>query len=263
MTRIGAVSVLAALLAASGLVAQEPKPRFEVASVKRQPAFVPPTPPSGQPPSRMAFRRYNATLLSLVRFAYDLLDTQVAGGPEWIREDLFEINAKAAADVSTEQMRLMVQALLEERFALVAHTEQREMRSYTLALARSDGRLGTNLRRCEDPNNPPPSKPVRLPTGGRPFGGRCEPISTVALAASGMMSAPVADKTGLTGLWSYSFIYAPREAIPSDRELELAKQENLLPFAAALQEELGLKLESTRGPVAVLVIDSVQQPTEN
>jgi uncharacterized protein (TIGR03435 family) len=78
-----------------------------------------------------------------------------------------------------------------------------------------------------------------------------------------MMSAPVADKTGLTGLWSYSFFYARPEPLPPGRARELGEQEHLLPFRAALQEELGLKLESLTGPVEVLVIDSVQQPTGN
>jgi len=86
-------------------------------------------------------------------------------------------------------------------------------------------------------------------------------MSAVARATSGMMGAPVADKTGLTGLWSYSFFYAQPQPLPPVAERD--QQENLLTFSAALQEELGLKLESTRGPVDVLVIDSVQQPTDN
>jgi Protein of unknown function (DUF3738) len=72
--------------------AQTPKPTFEVASVKKQPAFIP---PSMTPDSSVAFRRLNATLASLVRFGYNVRDFQLIGGPDWIRKDLFEINARS------------------------------------------------------------------------------------------------------------------------------------------------------------------------
>jgi uncharacterized protein (TIGR03435 family) len=77
------------------------------------------------------------------------------------------------------------------------------------------------------------------------------------------MGAPVVDRTGVTGPWTYYIFYARPEPLPPGRERDLAEQENLLPFEAALQQELGLRLEPGRGPVDVIVIDSVQQPTEN
>ena len=257
-------------LVALGMVvtasAQTHRPTFEVASVKKQPALIPPTPPSSasRPPlSTGVFHRVNATVASLVQFGYSVRDFQLIGGPEWIRKDLFEINARAATEVSTEQMRLMVQSLLEDRFTLIVRHEQRDMRGSSLVVARDDGRLGPKLEKCEDPENPSPWKPIRIPPGGDFRFRRCVAISAVAEDATGFLRSPVVEKTGLTGLWSYELTFAQNQPLPPGRERDLADQENVPVFATALQEQLGLKLEPTRGPVDVVVIDSVRQPSEN
>jgi len=239
------------------LSAQTPRPAFEAASVKKQPAFIP---PSRRPPSGVAFYRTNATVASLVQFGYNIREFQLIGGPEWIRRDLFEINARAASEVSTDRMRLMVQSLLDDRFTLVVHKEQREMRGSALVLARDDGRPGPKLEKCGDPQNPSPWNPIRIPPGGDIRFGKCVAISSVADAATGR---PVIDKTGLTGMWSYELAFARPEPLPPGRERDLADQEGVPLFPAALQEQLGLKLESWVGPVDVVVVDSVRQPTEN
>ncbi|MGH7553391.1 MAG: TIGR03435 family protein, partial [Longimicrobiales bacterium] len=93
--------------------------------------------------------------------------------------------------------------------------------------------------------------------------GKCVAISAVAETAAGLLGRLVVDKTGLSGLWTYQLAFARPEPLPPGRERDPADQENVPVFATALQEQLGLKLEPTRGPVDVLVIDSVQQPTEN
>ena len=240
--------------------AQTPRPTFEVASVKKQPAFIP---PSRTPTSSVVFRRLNATVASLVQFGYNIRNFQLIGGPDWMRKDLFEINARAAGDTPIEQMRLMVQSLLEDRFKLVVRREQRVMQGSALIVARDDGRLGSKIGKCEDPQNQPPMKPIRIPPGGDVRFGKCVAISAVAEMATGFLGRPVIDKTGLTGLWNYELAFARPEPLPPGRERDLADQENVPVFATALQEQLGLKLESTRGPVDVLMIESVQQPTEN
>jgi uncharacterized protein (TIGR03435 family) len=134
----------------SGHAAQGPasEARFEVASVKMREGQSRPSPP----PSAMSLLgrggvfHADFTVASLVQFAYDLRDFQVLGGPDWIRQDGFEINARAGFDPTPEQVRLMVRSLLKERFRLTTHSERRDMRFLALVLARDDRRLGPYIR---------------------------------------------------------------------------------------------------------------------
>ena len=236
------------------LFAQTPNPTFEVASVKKQldPASV--QPPPEQP---TVFYRRNATAAQLIRYAFDLHASQLVGGPDWIATFGFEINAKPAGPASEPEMRLMVRSLLEERFELSFRIEQREMRFSRLGLARSDANLGSHLKRC-DPENPPPPRSFANPRGGRVSFQRCGPISSLVAFVAGVHGTPVMDKTGLQGFWAYDVAYG----IPSSTGLEPARVETVT-LPTALQEQLGLKLESIRGPVEVLIVDSIRQPTEN
>jgi uncharacterized protein (TIGR03435 family) len=237
------------------LDAQTPKPTFEVASVKPN--------LSGSwgfnvSPRPGFYSATNVPVAVLIQFAYDLQDYQLVGGPGWALTARFDIAARPGREVPTMEQRLMMQSLLEDRFKLVMHTEQREMPVFALVLARSDGRLGPNLRRM-------PDDCVKVKTGAN----GCGPISVVVNSASRQLRAPVIDKTGLTGLFNFSLHYSSDGTgppflppIPSSPDRP-ADDPNAPSYTAALQEQLGLKLESSRGPVDVLVIDSVQQPTEN
>lgn len=239
--------------AGATVVAQEAKPTFEVASVRKQ-AEVVRSEPSAAPAPAMTttYRTRNATVATLIIFAYGVIAAQVVSGPSWVREDFFEIDARTRREASRDEMRLMVRSLLEDRFNLVIHREQRELRTSTIVLARQDGRLGPDLQPCKDRESPPVSKPpTRIPRGSWVDGASCVPIFTVARMASGVLRGPATDGTGLTGLWTFRVVYATEV----DGE---APQ-----FETALQEQLGLKLESRRESVEVIVIDSVQQPTEN
>ena len=240
--------------------AQTTKPTFEVASVKKrnQPApFVPTRTPPGSPVFYMA----NATVASLIQFAYNVRDSQVIGGPDWIRKDQFEINARAAAEVSNDEKRPMVQSLLEERFRLVLRKEQRETQFAALVVGREDGRLGPTLTKCTDPNAPLPK--VLIPRGGRASVRPCAAISDIVNLASGILGILVLDKTGLTGMWRYELVFAESQPLPAPVGRDLGEPANLPSFSIALQEQLGLRLESTRGSADVLVVESVQQPAEN
>jgi uncharacterized protein (TIGR03435 family) len=254
-------SILATMVAV-GLSAQVPKPTFEIASVKRRgDQRVPVSPPSPRPPD--VFYRTGDTVDMLVQFAYNMRGFQVIGGPDWVRKDRFEVNAKAAGAVPVEQMRPMVQSMLEDRFRLVVRKDQREMPTESLVLARGDGRLGPKLSKREDPASLPPPKPLAIPPGSVPFTGRCREMSAIAATASGVLATSVVDRTGLTGLWSYEFVYAQIQPLPPGVQRALADQANVPSFSTALQEELGLRLESGRGPIEVVVIEAVQQPVEN
>lgn len=247
---------------------QAQSPSFEVASIKRRTVPGPTAVTQGQGPGPGgAFNRINTTLLPVILFAYDMRDYQLVGGPDWMRTDRFDILARAGREVSTSDLRLMVRSLLEDRFKLVAHREQREMPIYTLVPARSDGRLGPGLKRSDDECKRLLQRPSNVPVGAATSIG-CGQAADLANMASRMMGAPVIDKTGLVGRFEH-FLYYSRDGIrpfglpstvPSDGP---AADPSLPSFQTALQDHLGLKLESTRGLVDVLVIDSVQLPTEN
>ena len=261
------------------LSAQSSKLSFEVASVKRiQPRSGPPQPPSGSLPLRRNALRGDAfyragTVASFIQFAYRLTQGQVLGGSDWVRRDRFEIDARVLGEATNAETRLMVRSLLEERFKLVVREERREMPYSVLVIARSDGRLGPKLERCENPEearlrepfdaSSPVPAPVVIGPGGVPFTGRCVSIDVIAEVAARLLQTPVIDKTGLDGLWTYSMVYAQSQPLPAGPERDLADQAPLPSFSVALRDELGLELDRVRGAIDVLVIESIQQLIEN
>jgi len=266
--------------------AQQPPPAFEIASVK--------------PNKSGAEERYiridprgdgltvvNMQLRQLITFAYQIQSFQLEGGPEWIASDRFDILAKSEREVPAtgaffggqEPLRIMLRTLLADRFNLVMHKETKEMPIFELVLARQDGKLGPQLRSAVDcearaaaarAGTPPPSS-------GQPGPGPCfmniNPVSvrgggvTLAMLA-GTLAGPaqrlVIDRTGLTGNWDLEVSYTPdRSQVPPGVELPSSIDPNGPSLFTAIEEQLGLKLRPARGPVEVLVIDSVQQPTPN
>lgn len=267
------LAVLVSALVGVPVAAQQPKPRFEVASVKVQtgpilfgPDIVPRAKPGGM------FNPTHVTVETLLWFAYDLPSYRIVGGPDWIRKETFQINATAGRDVPADQIKLMVQALLEDRFALVSHVEPREMRAQMLVRARPDGSPGPGLLPIDE-CSPAVVNALRqkspekyLSPIGNPglISGCAGPGLTqfVDLLTMGL-GTPVIDDTGLTG----SFYWALRSqfrAVPAAFAARApAADPNLPDLATALSEQMGLRLESRRGPIDVLVIDSIQPPTEN
>jgi len=237
------------------LGAQTATPTFEVASVKRNPAPFAPATLSERPGGSVI--AIFQPLDRLAAFAYRVDDFRVIGGPGWIRDARFDVNAKATGEASSEQLRLMMRSLLADRFALVAHKEQREMAIYSLVLAREDGRLGSGLHRVDDCRGatPPPLTAKQVYICGLP---------ALVSYASRLMGRLVVDQTGLTGLFGSVIAFSTEGVRPSAFPGVPPPPDPDLPsFRDALREQLGLKLEARQGPVDVLVIDSVQQPTEN
>lgn len=246
---------LVVLVGMATLSAQTPRPTFEVASVRKT---VQPNPIAPAPTAPDTFYRAGEILPYFIRLAYSIQSFQLAGGPEWVRTDRFEIHAKSDAPASPGQLRRMLQTLLAERFKLVLRKEQQDMPHLALVVDRKN--LGPNLTPCADWLNPPPfNASPKMPQGASFFRNRCVELSEVATRATAAMGTPAIDKTGLTGLWNYTIVYRrprPVDASPAaDADAPF--------FDVAMRQQLGLKLESARGPVDVLVIDSVQQPTEN
>ena len=269
MVRASAVGILIALF---GVVGAAQKPAFDVVSIKPQresntvrsdataPAIAVP-PPRHQFRAGRVFNETHATVESLLMSAYDLRQYQIVGGPEWARTEYFQIDGRAGLDVAIDQLKLMVQSLLEDRFKLVVQQEPRDMNYQALVLARADGRLGPYLQRVGDACTRDTSNEAkqRLPkrptvTGGRFLSGCGTGLSGLAGALTRELSTPVIDETRLGGAFLYDLVSGSGSQ---------AGDPNLPLLMPALEEQLGLKLERRRGPIPVLVIKSVQRPTEN
>jgi uncharacterized protein (TIGR03435 family) len=279
------VRILACVIAASIISpgesarAQEAElPAFEVASVK--PRTGEPAPPASPSPGRFVYS--DATLITLISFAFDVQDFQVIGGPDWIRSSRFDVSAKAAATPSQNQMRLMVRRLLVDRFGVRSHAETRDMPLYAMVKAKADGRLGDRLTpstidcpaileaqtlSSAQPSGAPPVCLWRIGFG--PAGALMTldgaPLPRFARLLQPMLGRLVIDRTGLAGTFNIQLEFAPEQtaarfALPPPTRADAAPRDGLSLFTA-LEEQLGLSLESVRGPVPVVVIDSAQQPT--
>jgi len=269
----GAGWIIAVLLGVS-VYTQPSNPKFEVASIK-------PTVPITSGPLdtllKAVFPRFQpgglftaqqVTVQQLVMLAYDLKPYQVVGGPKWMREDHFQINAKAGTNASTDQMKMMIPSLLVDRFKLVTHTEQREIRYQALVLARSDGTAGPNLvpidgcssalvneLRKKFPEKYPFPMGAGMVSDGCVKGG----VDGLANYLDNRLGVRVIDATGLKG----GFYFTIRSQWPAGPSRAEVNDPDLPALPTALEEQLGLKLEWRQGPVEVLVIDSVQLPSEN
>jgi uncharacterized protein (TIGR03435 family) len=207
------------------------------------------------------------TLKGLIETAYAVKARQISGGPSWLDSERYDIEAKAPSDVPWEpQIRFMLQTLLFERFNLRIHVEARESPIYTLGV----GKNGPKLKKAEEgacvpgPNGQCGGFVTRI---GQ-ITGRKALISQLADALSGIMDRPVVDMTGLTGLYDdVKLEWVPDENQFRDWGVGAFSRLVSDPFGpslfAALQEQLGLRLESNKGPVDIFVIDQAEKPSEN
>jgi uncharacterized protein (TIGR03435 family) len=231
-------------------------------------------------------RASNISLLDYIRFAYKLSDGQMrilqSAAPSWIATKRFDIEAKAGdPDVTKDQMRLMMQSLLAERFGLKAHMETRQLPVLALVLARP-GRLGPQLRPhpaedvgCSNVGAGAGSEVASSPAvcgglvsmGGASapshvrIGGRKVPLALLAAHLGEMagFDRPVVDETGLSGTFDLVLEWGP-DAAGSGADHD-DRQTNV---EEALQDQLGLKLRRERAGVEVLVIDAIDsQPSAN
>ena len=184
------------------LAAQQPAPRFEVASVKRN--------TSGNDegsigPRPGGYGMANVPLRLLIIRAYELRSFQVAGGPAWIDGERYDLDARASEGTSPRQVYPMLRTLLAERFKLVAHTEKREQPVYALVTARTDGRLGPQLKASTLNCSGQPDQSDRCAMGGSFTGsggmlkGVGQPLSVLATHLSTAVDRIVKDRTELTG----------------------------------------------------------------
>jgi uncharacterized protein (TIGR03435 family) len=273
----GTVCLIGSL--AGGLSAQTPPtPTFEVASIKPNKSGPGSIQRAGlQPGDRVNMT--NVTLRILMQIAYPG-PSEIIGGPSWIGSgpsgDRFDVNAKAEASSSREQLQLMLRTLLADRFKLVAHPEIRTEPIYALVLARRDGRLGPYLHPAAA--DCATLRAAALAAGPLRGGGPCglgglpgnmhiHGIGIDQLAVMLQMDAGrrVVNKTGLTGNFDWDLTWTPQafRQTPFDRERFPSIDPDGPSIFTAIEEQLGLKLQPEKGEGNVLVIDHVERPTED
>jgi uncharacterized protein (TIGR03435 family) len=274
--------------------AQESQPArltFDVASVKRT---APDAGASILGGGRGQYRAINVPVRATITNAWNLRDHQVLGAPAWVASDRFDIVAKEPEGTFTDdQRRLMLQALLVDRFKLQARVETRELPIYNLVLARADGRLGPELKPTPvdcaalrkaraggaapaDPPKPNPNIDDRVPCSQRGFFGpqgvtlnaSGRTLEQIATTLGTYADRTVVDKTGLTGEYDMLLKFRPEAggpigALAPPLSTTGDPLSDLATLGVAVREQLGLRLEAARGPVQVLVIDSISLPTED
>jgi uncharacterized protein (TIGR03435 family) len=204
--------------------------------------------------------RYSATnvpLRMMIRSAFGLQDFQLVGGPAWLATDGYDVNAKAAMDAPPDRLFAMVRSLLEDRFRLAVHRETRTLPIYALIRGNVD-RLGPQLRTSEADCGGAPAA-VGRPRCGilMNFGeirGTGATLSQLATSIAPFSGRLVQDRTSAPGPFDFELRFTPDPAAAN------ADGPSLF---TAVQEQLGLKLESTTAPVEVLVIDRVERPTDD
>ena len=277
-----------ALLAAAQAPAQ--KPQFEVATIKPSD-----TSQRGATIQNLLGGRFVARgvpLRPLMTYAYHVQNFQISGGPGWMVTDRWDIEARAeegsipptslANPNAADPMAIRLQSLLEDRFQLKIHRETKEFPIYELTIAKSGLKMKlsddqTPFKLPEQGAVPPPSPPQRA--GGVPrynmrigrgnIQASAVEIPSLVQALSQQAGRTIIDKTGLKGLYDINLQWTPdtpppdNPTGPTGAEAARSIDINGPSIFTALQEQLGLRLESAKGPVEVIVIDSVQKPSEN
>lgn len=240
-----AIGILAAALCFS-----QSAPQFDVVSIK----------PNNSDdrggnlrPIAGGFAATNLSLNNLIQSAYKLKPWQILGGPAWITTDHFDIEAKTDGNPSLQQKMEMLQPLLADRFQLKVHRETRQLPIYTLAVAKSGAKLKATAA----------GERGYIRAGRGLIEGKNVAIAMLADLLGGSLGQSVANATGIAGSFDIKLEWTPTEGERNysfdDRAIDPAGPS----LFTAIQEQLGLKLESGKGPIEVLVIDRVEKPSAN
>ncbi len=228
-----------------------PKASFEAASIKPTQDLPGSTSGIRSTPGRITGRY--VTLKRCIRGAYDIPETLIFGGPKWIDEDRYDIEATASGPAGDDELMVMLQSLLAERFHLQFHREQKDTSGYALVLARTGPRVEPS------PND---SSSSTHSSRGR-IEARASSMANLAQKLSEALKTPVVDFTGLQGRFDFTLSWTPDEDLKPLAPASGSTVSSGPTVFTALQEQLGLRLESRKVPVEVLIIDSVQKPIAN
>lgn len=271
-------SIAIGLLSASASQGQSPSSTAErmsyVASIKPDEALDARTFSEYAPGGRLTATA--VTVSDLLRIAYRIQPYQMVRAPAWISTRRYDINAKVE-DIPAPSQQALLQVLLRDRFKLAVHHETRELPIFALVVARSDGKLGPQLKASAfdcaayfaGPHSPP--EPDRTPNCATRIGigalfAKAIPMPQLATGLAPLVSRFTVDKTGLAGSFDVELTWTPDQAVPniaSGTSPATGPNPPGPSIFAALQEQLGLKLVSEKGPVAVLVIDHLEEPSAN
>jgi uncharacterized protein (TIGR03435 family) len=285
MRRVSLTFIFAVFIIVMAVLVAEaqtaPKPAFEIISVKRNTSGV-----NGGTTVGVRGDRYyapNVTPRILIHNAFvnpgeRLLLNQIIGGPDWIDTERFDVQAKMQGDANTippAQRQLMIQALLEDRFQLKAHQETRDTPVYGLVVEKTGLKMklsedqtppsGTSTSFDSDGRSGPPLARgfMRVSTG--PYvtviAGKAATVSALVNLLQGSTDRIVMDKTNLKGLFDFSLRFSRLQ--PDVVNTDTAPDVQSAPSLFTAIQELGLRLEPSKAPLGVVVIDSVQRPTEN
>jgi uncharacterized protein (TIGR03435 family) len=284
-----AVAIMFSIVSAPRVRAQAPQaaaaplPSFEVASIK-------PSPTGGHgrffsTPDPGRLTATNVTTKMVIEFAYNVKDFQLTGGPGWIDSQGYDIEAKVEdslvagleklpRDARQDQIRLMLRSLLADRFKLTLTHETKELPMFALVVAKGGPKLTPTAFVPPDPNGPKPSTPPQngphLMMGPGKISAVAQPMNRLAdlLAMEPDLGGRmVLDQTGIKGNYDFTVEFTqkapfPNAPLPAGNSTTGADSSSLSIFTA-IQEQLGLKLESTKGPVETYVIEHIEQPSEN
>jgi Protein of unknown function (DUF3738). len=268
---------LSVLFLAAALAAQQPHapstPKFDVASIHPVPRNAPPVVRTAGSSAVLPGGQYvdsRAMLVTMIGFAYDVKYQwiQVRGLPAWASDRAFAVAAKPekgfpalSAAQNTEQVRLMMRALLADRFHLVLHSEVKQERVYSLELAKN----GLKINEVEAPLAPATETPVGLAASdysGR-IVGKMSTMASMAGALTVFMDRPVVDRTGLKGHYDFDVQWAAPESADAQAIGSGFGPVGTSALISTLQDRFGLRLVSTTGPVTCWVVDHVEPPSEN
>jgi uncharacterized protein (TIGR03435 family) len=210
---------------------------FEAASIK--PSTAEPGAGSGISSNIGRITARNVTLKRCIRGAYALPEAQIAGGPKWVDEERYDIDAKAPGPAGDSEMMAMLRQLLAERFKLVIHRETRPLPGYALVA----GKKGLTAKQSE------PGTPSRSNASRRAIDATACSMGCLATKLAEVLHAPVTDATGVEGRFDFKLEWTPDDL-----------QTAVLP---ALEEQLGLKLAGRKIPTDVIVIDSAERASAN
>ncbi len=240
----------------------QPKPGFEVATIKpvenlpRTSRFM-----RLEGTNHLVVRDYNLKLL--IAAAYNMSPNTVLGGPSWIESDHYDILALTPGQTrpTHDEQMAMLRKLLEDRFSLSFHREQKEFSIYALEITKDGPKLNNTSLSPSDPSSVGPgtvyAQKIVMPARNATMN------DFASLLQRAVLDRPVVDMTGLTGRYDFSLEWAPDESQFGGDVPASSADAPSPPLFQALQEQLGLKLEARKGPVSAIVIDRADHPSPN
>jgi len=259
-------------LSVAAIAQTRPRPAFEVATIK-------PTAPDARgtviamPPGRLEI--VNMTLKAMIENAYSIQPFQVSGGPGWLDSDHYDVSAKTGIDLKRDDVLVMLQSLLADRFHIVLRREIKQLPIYALVMARKDQKLGPRLIESRkgactepDPANPFAVDQMKL-CGNFQLGPEglilvAAPMARLTPLLSRLLGRTVVDRTGLTKNFDINIEWTPDEFLAMQPPRKGRVQDPTGPsIFTVFREQLGLAFKREKGPVEIFVVERAEKPSEN